>query len=216
MRVSAEDFREAFAEQWREDVEERENDILTAYPYDRQWTDYMPGPKKKCECDKNVTCEPCRTRRKSFLGRLSERLSLTRSMSEWLNIDVVYYDRKQLLSQGKLAGVPYPACLSVLIEHENGMNPEEELWKLLMFRSPLKVVIFYDHGDDDQWLRAKLRELFKIGEETDASWSEERATEYLFVVGRRPVNGQVPHWFYCVVQPSGFRRSYGDVLSRLC
>ena len=41
---------------------------------------------------------------------------------------------------------PYPARWDVLIEHENGEYPQEELYKLLMRRALLKVIVFYDWG----------------------------------------------------------------------
>ena len=39
----------------------------------------------------------------------------------------------------------YPFLWDILIEHENDKCPENEMWKLMLLRSPLKVIIFYDH-----------------------------------------------------------------------
>ena len=50
----------------------------------------------------------------------------------------------------------YPSKLHVLIEHEHGESIEEEMWKLLFLRAPLKVLIFYD------WDEAKKTKEEKI------------------------------------------------------
>jgi len=54
----------------------------------------------------------------------------------------------------------YAALLA--IEHENGCDVETEMWKLAHWRSPLKVLVFYDFDMQDR----------------------EKARRYLIIVGR--------------------------------
>ena len=81
----------------------------------------------------------------AFLIQLASSLSL-KMIKERYTLDAVYYAEK-------------PTCWDVLIEHENGHRVEKEMWKLLMWRAPLKVLIFYDQLEED-WLAEKLAELF--------------------------------------------------------
>ena len=125
-KVSAEHFCDVFRDLW--DVETKNNNpehIRCSYSKDSSWTDFMLGDKDK-----------------SFLYRVSVRLSLIMSM-EWYTMDCVYYEKEANLIEDGI----YPACLDVYIEHENGDKVEEEMWKMLMFRAPLKVLIFYDYPE---------------------------------------------------------------------
>ena len=187
-KVFAKRFCDAFIEQWKEDSANA-NDILHAYSHDTPWTEYMVKKED------------------SFLSRLSKNLSHEMAR-EWYTLDVVYYDEKQNLFRSE----GYPACLHVIVEHENQGDVEEEMWKLLMFRSPLKVLIFYDYNEYEKeqnprkarWLDEKLIELFRMGEEVDAIWAEAKDTEYLFLVGNRSQEGKVPIWKDWIVTQGDF------------
>ena len=91
-----------------------------------------------------------------------------------------------------------------------------------MFRSPLKVLIFYDHREDSkttdktkEWLDGKLRQLFEMGHAVERACSEADNVEYLFIVGNRSVDGQTPRWRFCVVERGGFDHNGGDCLQPL-
>ena len=80
--------------------------------------------------------------------------------------------------------------MDVLIEHENDEYIEEEMWKLLMWRSPLKVLVCYDWAENEkttckriQWLKNKLDELADMARQVNETWNEAEETEYLIVIG---------------------------------
>ena len=187
-RVTAELFCKVFRKLWNEEKESNPEGILGAYPYDKPWTKFM------LESDN------------SFLDRVSKELSLKMGR-EWMKMDCVYYEEKpNLISYGT-----YPACLDVYIEHENNGKVEEEMWKLLLYRSPLKVLIFYDHPEYDKnsetkqnWLQVKLAKLLSMGREVDTRWSEADNTEYLILVGNRVNEGEFPRWRHLIVKSGKF------------
>ena len=86
----------------------------------------------------------------------------------------------------------YPYHLDAVIEHENAKHPENEMWKLMLLRSPLKVIIFYDHCKVD--LSDKLTELKKMLEKANAAFPENKKTEYLFIIGAGEVKGEPLKW----------------------
>ena len=201
--ISAWQFCDVFREQWKR---EYAGSIRSIYRDEGPWTEFMLG--------NGVTYQ------NSFLYRVSERLSL-QMRREWYRLDCVYYQEEtnlygDLVRPGQTpGGGVYPACLPVLIEHENGEHVEEEMYKLLIFRSPLKVLIFYDYDEDRKttdgrrtWLQKKLSDLLKMRQRVDSHWPEADNTEYLFLVGSRVQEGQLPRWRYFIV--NGGRFSYVD------
>ena len=185
-------FCDAFTEQWKRDVEDAGDILLCDYKHDKIWTEYMLG------------------RNDSFLGRLAQTLSFSMAR-EWYTLDAVYYNPQPNLFP---AGGMYPARLDVLIEHENGSKVEEEMWKLLLWRSPLKVLIFYDYREDRKerdpkkktWLDEKLQTLCEMGQEVHDRWPEASDTEYLFLVGNRADADSAPSWRRWIVKPGDFGR----------
>ena len=87
----------------------------------------------------------------------------------------------------------YPSLLSVIIEHEHNLEKvEEEMWKLIFWRSPLKVLISYDWNDDEKTtanrknkLLQKLEKLSKMLVSANKAYPESKNTEYLFIIGNR-------------------------------
>ena len=59
------------------------------------------------------------------------------------------------------------------------------MWKFLLFRSPLNILILYNWREDEKkisknkrnWLNSKLRELFRMGSESGAGWPEADDTD---------------------------------------
>ncbi len=199
MMVSAKDFCGAFAKQWKEDAEKNRDAILFAYGDDKRWTEYMLAEKG-------------RPYESSFLRRLLTQPSLGRGLlmgREWYTLDAVYYEKDGIYQPR--GGGPYPDCMQVIIEHENAEDVETEMWKLLMFRSPLKVLIFYDYRHDDKqtekkktWLEDKLKTLRCMCNAVDKNWPEARNTEYLFLIGNRDGSKDVPMWRYGIIQNNGW------------
>ena len=187
--VTAEEFYAAFIECWKKEaliIEDYSKLEITAR------TKFMLGGKGWGGM------------KASFLHKVKNRLNadgkLLKMSREWYTLDAVFYSGNNLF--GSLEkGKEYPPLLDVLIEHENASDVETEMWKLLLFRAPLKVIIFYDWGDDDktkekgqerkQWLPAKLDELALMAMKTEHLWPENEDTEYLFIVGHRNSEDQL-------------------------
>ena len=89
--------------------------------------------------------------------------------------------------------------MDVLIEHENDYTRlEEEMWKLLMFRSPLKVIVSYDWDENEKTnpsringLKDKLDKLADMARQVDKNWKEAEDTEYLIVIGNRNADDNI-------------------------
>ncbi len=107
---------------------------------------------------------------------------------------------------GQIEHGNYPACLEVIIEHENDGDVRQEIWKLLSFRSPLKVLIFYDWDEHEKrtgrqstddsrrsWLHDQIEAFFRMGRAFDIRWPEADDTEYLFLVGNRDMH-EIIQW----------------------
>ncbi len=185
-RTNAEDFREAFLAEWQDRLSAEKEKLLAAYPSDSAWTKYM--------LDKEV----------GFLqgvrGRLPEGVNLSYAR-EWYTLDAVFYGGTDLApALGR-----YPSELHVLIEHENGKDVETEMWKLIFWRSPLKVIIFYDYHDDQKttekerrWLEDKLAVLWCMLDSANSFLKENDETEYLFLIGTRKEAGGMPYWRWTI------------------
>ena len=123
-------------------------------------------------------------------------------------LNQLYYDTQAMPDLYPDWWQAYPARWDVLIEHENGNYPEEELYKLLMRRAPLKVLIFYDWGvfaqegrpGRQQWFPEKLKDLFRIGRTVAGHQPEAENTEYLLLVGQAEQEGGPHRWRYLCVQ----------------
>ena len=175
--VSVQAFLKAFSQQWNADRKHRGSTLRDAYQKGKMSTAYM--------LDKENFP-------KTFFARLARRLG-QQALRERQRLDVVYYTTKA----HNIEHTPVrPARLNVIIEHETEEKVEEEMWKLLMWRAPLKVLVFYDR--QAPWLDCKLRQLYALRQEVNREWPEADDTSYLFLIGRRPPQrGTLPVWWYC-------------------
>ena len=182
--MKAHEFKEAFLETWREwtkDADGRER-VVTAYQTDPGWTRFMLG-------DRDTD---------GFLHEVAENLN-RRVYREYYTLDCVYYQDEFDLFEGG----GYPIGFDAIIEHENRNRPEEEWWKLLMWRAPLKVLIFHDYSDDEKkhsprkanWLVGKLENLAEMARQMRDRWPGRiDADDYLIVVGYIPTGENLPCW----------------------
>ena len=181
--VSAQEFYEAFFDQWNDDRKDNCEALREAYqdPDRTVWTDYMLGENRD------------KFKKKTFFHRLARKLR-QEPIRERQNLDVVYYtEPAQNAPQDK--DMPRPACFNVIIEHENDKdNVEKEMWKLLMWRAPLKVLVWYDRQAPG--LDAKLRQLDALRQEVNREWPEADKTTYLFLVGQPQEGNELPLWWY--------------------
>ena len=177
--VSVQDFLKAFSQQWNADQKRKGKALRDAYQEDKTTTAYMLG--------ENGEDFP-----QTFFDRLAKRLG-QQALRERQRLDVVYYTTKA----HNIEHTPRirPARLNVIIEHETKEKVEEEMWKLLMWRAPLKVLVFYDR--QAPWLDAKLRQLDALRQEVNREWPEADDTSYLFLIGRPPQRGALPVWWCC-------------------
>ena len=133
--ATAKQLIDAFRPLWNEDLKKFAEVISEKFSNDPEWTNYMVGNPKVGNPN-------------SFLQRLARKLGYESAL-EWGKFDIVYYkgeDQNEKLFPRDRYG-NYPNCLPVLIEHENRELVKFEMYKLLMYRSPLKVLIFYDWND---------------------------------------------------------------------
>ncbi|MDD9982295.1 MAG: hypothetical protein OXU81_13205 [Gammaproteobacteria bacterium] len=182
--MTIDDFMEAFGQEWTERTRDETScdQIAQAYRHDGAWTNFMLGRKQQQD---------------GFLDAVGRRLK--RSVGkEWFYLDcVLYREEPQLIGYGV-----YPAGYDVVIEHENGEQVEQEMWKQLMWRSPLKVLIFYDYLDNEReaneqmarWLDSKIAQLRAMVVQTWKWWPENEASEYLLIVGSASCRGALPQW----------------------
>jgi hypothetical protein len=108
----------------------------------------------------------------------------------------------------------YPSSVYAVIEHEMNWYPEEEMWKLLHWRCPLKVLITYDYTEDQKkgrpsrqtWLDKKIETLWQMRDAVDGFQGDEQGTNYLFLIGETKYpDGQVGGWRYASSEPDGRR-----------
>ena len=177
--VSARRFRQAFIDQWDDEIRNNRKALLKHHPgtssWKTPWTDYMLKGED------------------AFLKKVADRLKLT-MRSEVRTLDAIYYKAgNEVLPEKKR---PYPARLEVCIEHENGRDPEKEMYKLLVWPATLKVLIFYGYARREQWVDSKLTQLFEMAQEIDKQRPGASEAEYLFLIGRGEEHEQLLTWWY--------------------
>lgn len=187
--ITAQEFEEAFRSQWEEDrcspkYEEKINNLISGWDdkSNELCTTFMLGDKGE------------ESGKKAFFYRVLQKLKgkdidmeFTREKGN--KFDGIYHRPESLLPQYK--DYYSPPCLDVLIEHENDYDRiEQEMWKLLMFRSPLKVLVSYDYSEKKKttshrrnFVEKKLNTLADMRRQVDEKWKEWEDTEYLIVIG---------------------------------
>ncbi len=163
--ITAGEFLEAFRETWCAGAESRK--IAVAEKFEAKdslwtgWTKYM------------LTDDD------SFLRCVAVELGFPRGKKGCTEKNVHYteYNRIDMVLMRDYNG-DYPYMFDVLIEHENDQHPENEMWKLMLLRAQLKVIIFYGHTPED-----KLKQMSKMLKKANAAFPENPATEYLFIIG---------------------------------
>jgi hypothetical protein len=181
--ITSEQFLTSFKAEWTSLVSSSSQMILDIYPHKRDWTSFMLGTG-------------------GFLTRVMDRLNKEGAgleyRSEYYTIDALFVSGKDLFREHRT----YPSELHVLIEHENADNIEEEMWKLLFWRAPLKVIIFYDWNEYEKpssafkqsWLKGKLKKLVEMRNTVNEFYPENQKTEYLLIFGNREYENQMIRW----------------------
>lgn len=181
------DFKKSFECIWKEEIQEpdRRSEVLNAYARDGSWTRFMLGDSVEM----------------GLLSKIAATQGLT-MVREYEYLDCVYYrEGVDLLKIFPHGG--YPAGYDVIVEHENGRKPEEEWWKLLNWRAPLKVLIFYDHSGSgtQEWLTDKFESFSYMAQKAQQCWEGRRdEDEYLLIVGDIQTGGEPPGWRWFVMR----------------
>lgn len=191
-RFNREDFLRAFQEEWLAQVH-LAPEVLTSpeYPALGDWTRFVLGPGGLLE---------------GVMLRLQRVVPNLSYIQGRYTVDCSYVGGKELFG----SGMHYPSQIHCLIEHEHGNKVEEEMWKLIHWRAPLKVLIFYDWNQWEktsesrrEWLSMKLAKLWSMVRDVDAHFPENCTTEYLLLVGNRQQSNQPPIWSFSVSETTG-------------
>ena len=182
-------FLEAFKEVWTERMEEDQAGLLAAYAKRPAWTNYMLGRRRE---DGDG----------SFLKAVMEKLERSlKYKREWYTVDSLFVSGETLhLPSGH--DHYFSSRLDVLVEHEHGGSIEEEMWKLIFWRAPLKVLIAYDYWESKKegkekkrrWLADKMERLQAMLVSANRAFPENGNTEYLFLVANREKEDEDPRW----------------------
>ena len=180
-KLTAEEFRKGFTAAWKERWSSDIEGLHTKYASTREWTELMLDKR-------GLLADVCK--------RLStiERPLVYRQ--EWSKFDALFVQGKAVDSDEVMDEYPIHA----LIEHENADHLDTEMWKLIHWRCPLKVLIFYDWNVGEKttdnrkrWLQCRMGGMRGMLKRANAFCPESSATEYLFIVGSRD-NDQHPRW----------------------
>lgn len=176
--ISAGCFKQAFLEVWGVLESTYDSRLVDWYVDNSAWSDFMLKGKERgptggfvtalCEAisrqlpHMRLRVDPERHRVDAFLRALSDQ-------------EECYYNDEYL----------------VMIEHENNrLSVHEEMWKLLHWRIPLKVLIFYDYAHADRalplnkgsWLEGCL---VRLGDMSRRYRAAGHGDSYLLIVGSR-------------------------------
>jgi len=180
-RINSEVLCDAFREEWMFQIEQAPS-ILTSpeYPEPGAWTSFMEKPGGVLE---------------GTLKRLRRDNSGLHCRRQRYTLDSLFVGGQDLFR----SDMNYPSEIHVAIEHEHGSHVEEEMWKLIHWRAPLKVLIFYDWNEWEKnsdsnrtWLGSKVSNLWSMLEQVNSYFPENVTTEYLFLIGYRGVPSRPP------------------------
>ena len=122
----------------------------------------------------------------AFLKRVAAKLGIKHKQEKERK---GYYRLDMVFLHDEDEGEGYPSLFDVMIEHENDRQPENEMWKLIFLRSPLKVIIFY-HSNPEE----KIKECVEMLCEANKSFPENPDTDYLFIIGTVDRPNQKMYW----------------------
>ncbi len=114
-RLNLNKFLTTFSQVWNDAVIHNKEAIESAYGKAENWTAFMLGSD-------------------GVISRIAELLSKEMPMknaTEWYKLGALFVSGEDLFR----SDLTYPSEVQAIIEHENGDNVEEEMWKLLHWRS---------------------------------------------------------------------------------
>jgi len=196
--ISSQDFLKVFGLRWEELLSRMEQRaVFGAYEDGSQWTAWMLGDAN----EKKVPVDLAEWMgKKGLLGLCGQdlRFEPKQIRKEENRIDMMFVNGVSLF--GGNENDPhwgYASHLAVVIEHENKINLiQEEMWKLLFWRAPLKVIVTYDRPglEPSKRCREQLKRLLDMRNKVDACYSAKDNSEYLILVGRQDRSDGLPSW----------------------
>ena len=180
--TEAQRFMKCFMDLWGHEYAEKRDSIDKGMWSDKSCTDFMIG-----EYDKNAD-DPKNAFLKSVCEEFGSKLRYGR---EWYTVDAYLYEENR---QDWL-----DAHWHLIIEHENNRKMwKKQMWKLLHFKVPLKVLVGYDYSCDEKakkqragainkctWRDCEIERLDGMNRDAYAVHPESGNTEYLLIVGNR-------------------------------
>lgn len=187
MKISSEVFLNSFRSTWNETLLDNPAEYLNPWYFGKPgWTKFM-----MCE---NGICY-------KMLNDLRNYDKEMKYVREVYTVDGLFIGGDNLFRKN----LQYPSNIYVLIEHENNANVEEEMWKLIHWRCPLKVIFMYDYAESEkkdaqksEWIISKLKTLYTMHDLCNHFHGENPETEYLLLVGARKQPEDNIFWKYTV------------------
>lgn len=181
-RITADEFFEAFQQEWNALCAQEAITGLTPWEGKAAWTARVLN-------------------KGGLLNRVMERLIRPdrelEYRTEWYSVDALYVGGEDIYGDGR----SYPSEVHALIEHEFNEDLETEMWKLLHWRAPLKVIIGYDWADDEkttdarkQYRQNKISKLRSMQSAVNMFHPEAERTEYLFMMATRKNHSDAITW----------------------
>jgi hypothetical protein len=167
--------------------------------------------QKKAMANKNPwTAKSRREWTKFMLGDIGPIIKMTKHFKdidpkmeykkEWYTVDGLLVGGEDLYN----SDLHYPNKIYALIEHEIDSNIEEEMWKLIHWRAPLKVIMFYDWAESEKttakrknFLNEKINKLNSMVISVNKYFCEDERTKYLYIIGCRNEKNDTIKWKYC-------------------
>jgi hypothetical protein len=136
-------------------------------------------------------------------NKLKQKVPELLHRTQWYTLDAVLVAYPADVSSYRLG---YPPFIHCIIEHENGDNWHEEVWKLAHWRAPLKVLIVYDFNEDLKtsprrvtWVDERIAELRSFLQATDSLQGKD-GSEFLLIVGsKRAGHDDRVNWRSCLL-----------------
>lgn len=188
MSVSRDEFVKAFQFVWESLLREQEGEakILAAYSKDRLWTEFVLDAHSGLA-----------RRTMNLLNASHKKMDYVR---EWFRTDALYVSGDTIWGDDPEEHF-YPTKLHVLVENENGVHWDTELWRLAHLKADLKVLIGYDFGSQNftRWIKHGDNE-GKSALEKIRSIDQNDVDKFLLIVGSRDAKGR-PEFRY--LSPDG-------------
>ena len=179
-QITTQQFLTAFEEEWLYQIEKNWEQMAS------DWS------AKKRKGEKGTPWTQFMLNKGGFLdsvrARLEKIISPLKYYPEMYQVDAAFVGGVDLYG----SNFTNPSALHALIEHELAYDVETETWRLIFWRCPLKILIFYDHAEHEkksratrEWLENKIPVLRAMISRANADYGDSDNSDYLFIIGSR-------------------------------